>query len=115
MGSDKQGGSNPPGELKPPRLRPSSTNPSRNQFARRWRGQRALGTAKTPNPHSPQRYWHIPLRHCAPLLHATHAAPLVPHAVSLVEVTHVLSGWQQPNRQLVASQLVKWHAFDEQS
>jgi hypothetical protein len=47
--------------------------------------------------------------------HATHASPFVPHAASLVDVTHVLSGWQHPNLQLVASQLVYRHTFAVQS
>lgn len=51
-------------------------------------------------------YWHIPAEHCVPLPQVTQLAPLVPHAAALVEVTHVLSGRQHPNLQLVASQLV---------
>lgn len=55
------------------------------------------------------------LRHCVPEPHATHASPFVPHAASLVDVTQVLSGWQHPNRQFVASQLVYRHTFAVQS
>jgi len=53
------------------------------------------------------RYWQLPFKHCVLPPHTAHAFPFVPHAAMLVEVTHVLSGWQQPNLQLSAPQCVK--------